>query len=131
MNEERLSDQIGRLIDENRRLRVKSNEDDETIRMLTDKLEELQAGVNGMIETHREAEDSMKEEHRAIQRDLSFRADNAEIKERKMRSLVNQAADLILQAMRAEAGDETPKKMPQRQLENLNDDRLPPTGYLS
>ena len=73
----------------------------------------------------------MIEDHRARERDLAFRTDSSEIKERKMKSLLNQAADMILQAMRADVGNDTPEKMPQRQLSDMNDDRLPQPTLLS
>lgn len=108
------SDQINRLIAENRRLQKKSDADDKTIHILKQQYETLNAGVENMIE-----------DHRRIERGLSAERDRAVVSYTEIDGLLGQTADLIMQAARARVGDLTPAKMPSATLPNLHDDRLP------
>lgn len=108
------SDQINLLIAENRRLLKKSEADDKTIYVLKDQYDTLHAGVESLIE-----------DHRAIERQLAGERDRAVRAYTEINGLLNQSADLIMQAIRARVGDLTPEKMPQRPLAEIHDDRLP------
>lgn len=104
-----LSDQINALVAENRRLRNKSTADDITIQTLTEQYERLQSGVEDMVEDHRRRE-----------RELIAAADRAERAYVSIQGLLDQAADLILQAARARVGDAMPAPVP-----HLTDSRMP------
>lgn len=108
------SDQINRLIAENRRLLKKSEADDKTIHLLKEQYEGLHNGVEDMVE-----------DHRRIERDLVDKANRHELAYTEIVGLLDQAADLIVQAARARVGNVTPEKMPERQIPSIQDDRLP------
>lgn len=90
LNANSLSDQVNRLVAENRRLRLKGEADDATIDLLKRQYDTLQGGVEDMIE-----------DHRKIERDLSAARDRAVVAYTEIDGLLKQAADLIVQAMRA------------------------------
>lgn len=111
------SQQANQLVAENRRLLLKSQTDDETIRTIKGQYDQLAAGIENMVE-----------DHRKIERDLAIRADKAERAAKEIEGLLTRAADLIMQAFRARDGDATPEKMPQAQLAHVSDERLPMPG---
>lgn len=119
MTDATLSDQINQLIAENRRLRSKSAADDATIHLL----KEQYAAVSGGIE-------DMVEDHRKIERELTIEAHNARVAYIQIQGLLDQAADLILQAARARIGDITPEKMPTATLAVIGDSRMPDVALL-
>ncbi len=114
MSEAQFTDQATKLVAENRRLRIKSDVDDETINILKQQYDELQSGVENLIE-----------DHRKIERQLCAERDRAVRTSAEIEALLTQAGDLILQAMRARIGDVTPKVMPKAQTPHLVDQRMP------
>lgn len=108
------TDQISGLIAENRRLRNKSDADDKTIHLLKEQYASVTGGIEDMIE-----------DHRRVERDLTIEAHNAKVAYTQIQGLLDQAADLILQAARARIGDDTPAKMPAAIIPVLADGRMP------
>lgn len=108
------SDQINRLIAENRRLINKSEADDHTIGVLKQQYDGLQAGVEAMVE-----------DHRRIERGLMAERDRAVRAFAQIDGLLNCVGDLVVQAARARSGDATPEKMPAAKLAIVADGRLP------
>lgn len=97
LNASSLSDQVNRLVAENRRLRLKGEADDATIDLLKRQYDTLQGGVEDMIE-----------DHRKIERELSASRDRAVVAYTEIDGLLKQAADLIVQAMRARVPSAAP-----------------------
>lgn len=94
MNAAHTIDQVSKLVAENRRYRMKSEADDRTIQVLKEQYDTLQAGVENMIE-----------QHRAIERELCAERDRAVRSYTEIEGHLHQAADLIVQAMRARVGN--------------------------
>jgi hypothetical protein len=109
-----IHNQVAVMVAENRRLLKKSAADDATIHILKEQYDTLQAGVENMVE-----------DHRRIERELSAERDRAVRAFTEIDGLLNQTADLVMQAARARTGDNTPEQMPERRLASINDDRLP------
>jgi folate-dependent tRNA-U54 methylase TrmFO/GidA len=97
MNAAHVTDQVAKLVAENRRYRVKSEADDKTIHLLKEQYDALQSGVENMIE-----------EHRANERALAAERDRAVRSYTEIEGHLHQAADLIVQAMRARVGNADP-----------------------
>lgn len=114
MDIDAFSTQVSDLVAENRRLLLKSQTDDDTIRTVKAQYDALSDGMENLIE-----------DHRKIERELSIRADKAERAAKEVEGLLARAADLIMQAFRAKEGDTTPAAMPMAQLAKINDPRLP------
>lgn len=108
------SDQINDLVAENRRFRLQSEADANTIRLLKGQYEELSSSVEDMIQYYRRRE-----------RELISIANKAKLAYTEIDGLLNQAATIILQAARAQIGDQTPEKIPPPHLPSISDDRLP------
>jgi len=113
MNIADVSDQVNRIVAENRRLLAKSDADDATIATVKAQYDTLHAGVEDMIE-----------DHRRIERNLTAERDRAVRAFTEINGLLLQTTDLITQALRARAGDSAQQAAPRR-LEALHDDRLP------
>lgn len=107
--------QVDSLVAENQHLRVKSDNDDKTIHLQQEQYKALAASVEGM---------RAKYERQIFQ--LTTERDEAVLKHSKIKSLLLQSADIIMQAARADIGNETPEKMPPgAPLREIKDDRLP------
>jgi hypothetical protein len=109
-----LSEQIDRLVSENQHLRVKSDNDDITRRLLKEQYEALAGSVEGI-----------KAKHDREMHILRTERDQAVIAFKEIDTLLLQAADMIMQALRAREGDSTPEHMPEVRGRTVNDDRLP------
>lgn len=114
MTDQAMIDQVTSLVQENRRLRAKSNADDETIHLLKEQYATVAGGIEGMVEDHRRRE-----------RELMIESHQHKVAYEEIRGLLNQAGDLLLQAFRARVGNETPEQMPQLRLPVIEDRRLP------
>lgn len=124
-NEERLSDQVNGIIAERDHLRVKSESDDTTIHLMREQYDSLAATVASIRQ--KAAGDVEKARYAAEQvvTDMMIERDQAVRAFKAIDTTLMQAADLIMQALRARAGDSTPEKMPERVLPHIKDDRLP------
>lgn len=114
MNEATLAGQVAALIAENHRLRTKSIKDDDLIGVLKQQYDDLAAEMDGIRDFHARQTRALQTE-----RDKAVRMFT------EIDGLLLQATDLIMQALRARKGDDTPEKMPQAITPHLNDDRLP------
>ncbi len=106
--------QADALVRENQHLRVKSDNDDKTLHLMREQYAALAASVDGM-------RDKYEREIRGLRVDR----DQAVIKHSTIKSLLLQAADIIVQAARADVGNDTPEKMPSQIGAHLIDPRLP------
>jgi hypothetical protein len=106
--------QVDALVAENQHLRVKSDNDDKTLHLMQEQYKALAASV-----------DSMRNKYERQIFQLTTERDDATVKHSKIKSLLLQAADIVMQAARADIGDETPERMPQQTGQHIQDDRLP------
>lgn len=106
--------QIDALVAENQHLRVKSENDDITINLMREQYRAMAESVESMRN---------KYERQIFQ--LTTERDDAVAKRSKIKSLLLQGADITMQALRADAGDDTPEKMPAQTGTHISDDRLP------
>lgn len=106
--------QVDALVAENQHLRVKSDNDNKTLFLMRQQYEALAASVDSM------RDDYERKLHRA-----RTECDQAIIKHSAIKSLLLQSADIVMQALRADAGDEAPEKMPANRGPHITDDRLP------
>lgn len=106
--------QVDALVAENQHLRVKADNDDKTLHLMQEQYRALSASVEGM---------RAKFERQIFQ--LTTERDEAMLKHSKIKSLLLQSADIIMQAARADVGDEAPEKMPPQTGRHIEDDRLP------
>jgi len=114
MNVMSLSDQVSRLVAENQNLRVKVENDGKTIHLMRSQYDALASSVNRERDRlHREIQDLK------IERDQSLRAF------KEIDTTLLQAADLIMQAMRARQGVEIPEELPNRTAKPVVDARIP------
>lgn len=113
-----MNDEFGRqadaLVRENQHLRVKSDNDDITMQLmreqykaLADSVEDMRSGLETKL-------------HR-----MRVERDEAVLKHRTIKGLLLQSTDLVMQALRADKGDETPEIMPPQTGRHIEDDRLP------
>jgi hypothetical protein len=109
-----LSTQVNQMVAENQHLRVKSENDDVTIRLMKEQYDALAASVDGLRNKHDRESYSLRTE-----RDQAVRS----FKEIDTTLMI--AADLIMQALRARQGDSTPDHIPDRPALHINDERLP------
>jgi len=106
--------QVDALVAENQHLRVKSDNDDKTLHLMQEQYKALAASVESMRN---------KYERQIFQ--LTTERDEAVVKHARIKSLLMQSADITMQALRADAGDETPEKMPPQTGAHIVDQRLP------
>lgn len=109
-----LSDQIRDIVTENQNLRVRTDNDAKTIFLMKQQYDALAASVDGMKDKHDREIHKMRTE-----RDQAVRAF------KEIDTTLMQAADLIMQALRARQGDATPEQIPERITPHIKDDRLP------
>lgn len=125
MSEEKLIDQVDRIVQENQHLRIKSNSDDTTIHLMKQQYDSLAASVASVRQkAAAEVRDTKEEAEREIT-DMTIERDQAVRAFKEIDSVLLQAADLIMQALRARAGDDAPEKMPEARMPVIQDDRLP------
>lgn len=102
------------LVAENQHLRVKSSNDDLTLNLMRQQYDSLAASVDGLRDKHdREMHKMRTERDQAVRKFATIKA------------LLLQGADITMQALRAEQGDDTPAQIPDRKASHINDDRLP------
>lgn len=109
-----LSEQISRLVTENQNLRVKSSNDDTTFALMKSQYDGLAESVDAMRDKY----------ERQIQK-LTVERDHAVRAFKEIDTTLLQSADLIMQALRARNGDDTPEIVADRKIAHINDDRLP------
>lgn len=109
-----LSEQVSRLVAENQHLRVKTENDEITRNLMKEQYDALASSVEGTRNKHEREVHLLRTE-----RDQAVRAF------KEVDSLLMQAADLLVQAIRAREGDATPEKMPVNRGAHVKDDRLP------
>lgn len=109
-----LSDQIRDIVTENQNLRVRTDNDAKTIFLMKQQYDALAASVDGVKDKHDREIHKMRTE-----RDHAVRAF------KEIDTTLMQAADLIMQALRARQGDATPEQIPERITPHIKDDRLP------
>lgn len=124
-NTEAFGEQAARLVAENQHLRVKSESDDLTIHLMKEQYDGIAAKMNGVRDkAAREVAAVLDSAEREIS-DLTVERDQAVRAFKEIDTLLLQAADLIMQALRAREGDKAPEQMPERQVMHVTDDRLP------
>ncbi len=109
-----LSDRVREMVTENQSLRVRTDNDEKTIFLMKAQYDSLAASVDAMRDKHDREMHKMRTE-----RDQAVRAF------KEIDTTLMQAADMIMQALRARQGDTTPEQIPDRKTSHLNDDRLP------
>jgi hypothetical protein len=114
MNSQSFADQANRLVTENQNLRVKSDNDDKTIYLMKEQYDGLSSSVEAMRNKHDREMHTLRTE-----RDRATRAF------KEIDTVLLQAADLIMQALRARQGDGAPEQIPERPMALVNDSRLP------
>lgn len=114
MTDQSFADQANRMVVENQNLRVKSDNDDKTIHLMKDQYDGLSASVEAMRTRHDREMHTLRTE-----RDQAVRAF------KEIDTVLLQAADLIMQALRARQGNTTPDQIPDRPIALVRDARLP------
>ena len=125
MSETAFTDQANRIVAENQHLRVKSENDDITIRLLKDQYSGLAAEVNGIRDKAAADIARAKDGAERAVSGMQIERDQAVIAFKEIDTLLLQAADLIMQALRAREGDAAPEIMPTARGAHINDERLP------
>ena len=120
-----LSEQVDRLVAENQHLRVKSDNDDITIRLLKEQYELLSKQVADIREKAAREVEKARNYARDSVMDMQMDRDQAIVAYREIESLLLRTADTVTQALRARAGDSTPEKMPLTETPHIIDERLP------
>jgi len=101
MNDTALSDQVSQMVAENQHLRVKSENDDKRLALMGDQYDELAASVDGLRDKHeRKIHDMRTERDQAVRQFKTIEA------------LLLQSSAIIMQALRARQGDDTPATIP-------------------
>lgn len=114
MTDTKFVDQANQMVTENQNLRVKSDNDDKTIHLMKAQYDGLSASVEAVHNKHD------RELHIArTERDQAVRAF------KEIDTLLMQAANLVMQALRARQGDLTPAEILERPMTLVKDDRLP------
>lgn len=109
-----LSEQVDRLVSENQHLRVKTENDEITRHLMKQQYDTLAGSVDAMRSAHDREIHALRTE-----RDQAVRAF------KEIDSLLLQTADMVMQALRARQGDETPERIPDRHVLHMDDPRLP------
>lgn len=125
------AEKVTAMITENQNLRVKSDNDEKTIFLQTEQYNALAAKVNSIRDDAASRVAKALDDCDRQVTGMAIERDQAIAKYKRIDTLLMQAADLIMQAARARTGDETPEKMPQVQLPNMQDDRLPSLGPIT
>jgi len=120
-----LSDQVDRMVAENQHLRVRCESQETTITLMRDQYDALAAQVNDIRAKSRFEVERARDRAESEVSELTIERDHAVRSFKEIDSILLQAADLIMQALRARQGDNTPEKMPERQTPHIVDDRLP------
>lgn len=102
------------MVTENQNLRVRTDNDSITIGLMRSQYDALAASV-----------DAMRDKHDREMHKLRTERDQAVRSFKEIDSTLMQAADLIMQALRARQGDATPEQIPDRITSHVKDDRLP------
>jgi len=123
-----LSEQIDRLVAENRRLRVKSENDDKTIHLIKGQYESLSSQVRSLRESAASEVEKARSTALADVQDMEIELDQAKQAYREIESILMQITDSITQALRARIGNATPEKVPPTVVAKVDDDRLPRIG---
>lgn len=100
-----LSEQVDRLVTENQSLRVKSDNDDKHIHLLTDQYNTLAAQVAAIRRRAAEEVANIKSKTEEALMDMQIERDQAVAAYKSVDSTLLQAAELIMQAARARVGD--------------------------
>lgn len=109
-----LSEQVSQLVSENQHLRVKSDNDNITLALMKQQYDALSSSV-----------ESLRNKHDREAHTLRTERDVATIKFKTIDTLLLQASNIIMQALRARQGDDTPEQIPERPTREVRDDRLP------
>lgn len=124
-DKETFADQANRLVAENQHLRVKSDSDDLTIRLMREQYDGLAATVNN-VRDKAAAEIKATQDYAEHEiSDLTIERDQAVRAFKEIDTLLLQAADLVMQALRAREGDAAPESLPTQRGMHIDDDRLP------
>lgn len=134
--EETLSIQVSALIDENRRLRKKSESDELTIAHMKTQYDQFaaefdkvcaqyDAQITTLKMSYEDQIREMKHDHTRSTTSLTMDRDRTARSNTEITGLLNQAADLIMQGLRARVGNQTPQEVPSNVLKLLDDDRIP------
>lgn len=120
-----LSEQVDRLVTENQNLRVKSNNDDKHIHLLTDQYNTLASQIASIRRRAAEEVTRTKAEAEEAVMDMQIERDQAVTAYQSVDRTLLQAAELIMQAARARVGNAEPA--PPATINGFDDARLPAT----
>lgn len=110
----RLGEQVDALVSENQHLRVKTDNQEKTYHLMKEQYDALAASVDGLRTKHDREVHTLRTER-----------DQAVRQFKTIDTLLLQASNIIMQALRARQGDGTPEQMPDRPTRPIVDDRLP------
>ena len=102
-NTETLSEQVNQMVTDLQHLRVKSENDDKTIHLMREQYDGLAASVEALAGRHEREIHAMRTER-----------DQAVRRFKSIDTLLLQASNIIMQALRARSGDDTPEQIPDR-----------------
>jgi hypothetical protein len=117
MNESTLSIQVSQMVLENQHLRVKSDNDDKTIHLMKEQYDAMAASVEGMRDRH------VRELH-----EMRTGRDQAVRQFKTIDTLLLQASEIIMQALRARQGETVPAQIPDRPMPVVGHPLLPTDG---
>lgn len=113
--------QASTLVAENRHLRIKSENDDNTIGLMKQQYDLLAASVQELRSRHDRELRSIRDAGERERHILTTERDHAVRAHTEINGLLAQVADLTMQAIRASKGDVTPENIPDRPIPRLAD----------
>lgn len=111
---EGVSNQVNVLIEENRRLRRKSELDDNTIEMMTNQYNDLSSKVEGLIAV------AQQREHM-----LQVDSDKHRLSSQEIEGALKQVGELITSVLARRVGNSTPLNISDRRMSVISDPRMP------
>lgn len=120
-----LIDQVDRMVAENQHLRVRCESQETTITLMREQYDSLAFTVDDIRSKARREVEKARDNAESEVSGMTIERDQAIRAFKEIDGLLLQAADLVMQALRARQGDATPEKMPGMVLPHISDDRLP------
>lgn len=128
MSETTFADQANRLVAENQHLRVKSESDDITINLMREQYDALAKTVN---DVRRKAAAEVASARNTAEIEITgmmIERDQAVRAYKEIDTTLMQAAELVMQALRAKQGNGVPETIPDTVMPQIQDARLPAIG---
>lgn len=120
-----LNEQVSRMVQENQHFRVKSENDDITINLMREQWTTLANQVDNIRNKAASEVEKARNLAEAAVTEMMIERDRAVRSFKEIDTTLMQAADLIMQALRARQGDGTPEDMPEQLGRHMDDERLP------